>query len=468
MPKKCDYTFEINKDILAKFGKRIDWNKVNEIEVYCKELDNVYKIQILDKKRDKRSSLYLLFKYMEKQSSLYIRTNNLTNGRLKTVFQELGIIAKEVEQENELMKRCNVCGEIKKISEFEKNKSCKYGHVGTCKVCRFDRRKKFNKVCETCKKEFRTINIKTKFCSVQCKPQCQNKKIIVKCSTCGKEKKVNMFRFKNNKDFYCSEKCKNMGYSKKYSGKNSHKYSRITVNCSICNKEITRNKYEINKPKYNFCSFECKAKGIKKFYSGENSPMYGRERLELRGEKNPNYNPNKTREQRQKDRKLLENTNWIKDILKRDKYICKCCGKKGNNMVAHHLDGYNWCKEKRYDIHNGVTLCQKCHKEFHSYYGYGNNTREQYYEFLYLYIDGVFDKEKQKINKNYNNNRSCKKVICITTNEIFNSLTEGANKYNISIQAISNNIRKPLKNKHAGVHPQSNQALIWKYYDSSK
>ena len=50
-------------------------------------------------------------------------------------------------------------------------------------------------------------------------------------------------------------------------------------------------------------------------------------------------------------------------------------------MNSHHLDGYDWCKERRIDINNGVCLCENCHKEFHKIYGYGNNTKEQYIEF---------------------------------------------------------------------------------------
>ena len=70
------------------------------------------------------------------------------------------------------------------------------------------------------------------------------------------------------------------------------------------------------------------------------------------------------------------------NVFKRDNYTCRCCGKDTHNNVSHHLDGYNWCIEKRLDVDNGVTLCESCHKEFHSIYGYGNNTKEQFEEWI--------------------------------------------------------------------------------------
>ena len=117
---------------------------------------------------------------------------------------------------------------------------------------------------------------------------------------------------------------------------------------------------------------------------GENNGMYG-----VVGEKNPLWNPNKTRLQRQKDRKLHENTEWRTKVFKRDNYTCKLTGEKGK-LVAHHLDGYDWCIEKRFDISNGITLCEEIHKLFHKLYGYGNNTKEQFEEFKQRYLNGEF------------------------------------------------------------------------------
>lgn len=97
------------------------------------------------------------------------------------------------------------------------------------------------------------------------------------------------------------------------------------------------------------------------------------------GENNYNWNPNITQAEREDKRLYNEYIRWRQDVYEKDNYTCQCCNQRGHGTLnVHHLDGYNWCKEKRTDINNGITLCEDCHKGFHSIYGYGNNTKEQY------------------------------------------------------------------------------------------
>ena len=101
------------------------------------------------------------------------------------------------------------------------------------------------------------------------------------------------------------------------------------------------------------------------------------------GEKHYRWKSDKTDEERLNERCYPEYTTFIKSVLARDNYTCQCCGKiSASNLVVHHLDGYNWCKEKRTDVTNGITLCDNCHNNFHSIYGHGNNTRQQYEDWL--------------------------------------------------------------------------------------
>jgi len=72
-----------------------------------------------------------------------------------------------------------------------------------------------------------------------------------------------------------------------------------------------------------------------------------------------------------KDRSLLKKAgnrrssaynNWVFEIKKRDNFKCKinnkdCCGK----IVAHHILSWRDFPELRYNINNGITLCQSHH-----------------------------------------------------------------------------------------------------------
>lgn len=55
---------------------------------------------------------------------------------------------------------------------------------------------------------------------------------------------------------------------------------------------------------------------------------------------------------------------WKEEVLKRDEYKCQRCGKT-EDLVAHHIRHFSKDIKSRYDINNGITLCQKCHREVH-------------------------------------------------------------------------------------------------------
>ena len=106
-------------------------------------------------------------------------------------------------------------------------------------------------------------------------------------------------------------------------------------------------------------------------------------RLAFKGVNNHNWNPELTDEERQELGRYEDSYGeWNQQVKRRDGFKCVVCGNsKSNNLCSHHLFSYAENVDKRTDVENGVCLCVDCHKEFHSLYGYGNNTKEQFEEF---------------------------------------------------------------------------------------
>lgn len=111
--------------------------------------------------------------------------------------------------------------------------------------------------------------------------------------------------------------------------------------------------------------------------TGKKNGMYG-----VSGVIHPRWKRHLTNDERTHTRNLYKIRSWRTEVFERDSYECKSCGyNKGGILVAHHLNGYNWDKENRTNVDNGITLCKHCHLEFHSEYGYGDNTKEQFEEY---------------------------------------------------------------------------------------
>ncbi|MGM0582977.1 MAG: HNH endonuclease [Bacteroidota bacterium] len=107
------------------------------------------------------------------------------------------------------------------------------------------------------------------------------------------------------------------------------------------------------------------------------------------GPDHPNWNPNLTPEERTKKRRKLQRIKWRERVYERDNYTCQVCGDDtGGNLNAHHLYNYMDYPSKRADIDNGITLCEDCHKEFHKQYGWGENTAEQFEDFMAVVCNG--------------------------------------------------------------------------------
>ena len=106
------------------------------------------------------------------------------------------------------------------------------------------------------------------------------------------------------------------------------------------------------------------------------------------GEDNPRWKGGV--EYHRNERATQEYKEWRCSVYKRDNYTCQCCGDRSRKnhpvrLEAHHIFNWNDNSDKRYEIDNGITLCQDCHTVFHMIYGKKDNTDLQLKDFLFDY-----------------------------------------------------------------------------------
>jgi 5-methylcytosine-specific restriction endonuclease McrA len=56
---------------------------------------------------------------------------------------------------------------------------------------------------------------------------------------------------------------------------------------------------------------------------------------------------------------------WRANVFQRDGYKCQVCQEVGGTLNAHHIKKFSRFIDGRYDINNGITLCEDCHKLVH-------------------------------------------------------------------------------------------------------
>lgn len=252
---------------------------------------------------------------------------------------KIKLLSKKDKELMKIFKTCKSCKQLKLIKEFYNDKKLKDGKSNICKKCTEER---------------------------------ASKRYVLKCEYCGNE-----FYASKKKQRFCSTDCSNRYNGTLELGENNHFYGKHHT-------EDTKQKMKDNHVDF----------------KGSKNPMYGKsswdkmteenklkrrenQSLKMSGENHPNWNKDKTNEEREIKREYIDYYDWRKKVYERDNYTCVCCGySKGGNLNAHHIYGYSEYKELRTDINNGITLCEKCHKLYHKKNGYNNNTLENFIMFL--------------------------------------------------------------------------------------
>jgi len=215
-----------------------------------------------------------------------------------------------------------------------------------------------NLICPICGKQFRrresyVNNIKNKDNKLTCSINCsrlyhigdkgshwKGSTISINCKYCNKSFVGDMGRK------YCSPEC---GHLDTVGKERPKRGKRLKVSCFQCGKEFER--LACNFPKRNkhkFCSPDCLHKWMEGKYSGEKNWRWIKDRDSLK-------KPNDLR-------KLIDMSNWRVSIFERDEYSCQMCGTTKSPFNAHHIKKLVDYPRLAFDIGNGITLCEGCHK----------------------------------------------------------------------------------------------------------
>lgn len=66
---------------------------------------------------------------------------------------------------------------------------------------------------------------------------------------------------------------------------------------------------------------------------------------------------------KQRLRKSLSYATWRENVFARDNWTCQKCAARGIILEAHHIRSFSKFPELRFELTNGITLCQPCHRK---------------------------------------------------------------------------------------------------------
>lgn len=188
-------------------------------------------------------------------------------------------------------------------------------------------------------------------------------RVIIRCAFCTKAYEVRPCEAERSK--FCTKKCKNDFLVGKPSWNSGKVGVQTAWNKGISPSEETkrklsaRNKGQVSNRKGAVISAETRRK--------QSLAKLGKPRPDMRGENSPHWTG--TRSANLLDRGRVEYRLWRTAVFQRDDYTCTTCGQRGGYLEADHILPFALYPAQRFDVDNGRTMCEPCHKKTITYGG---------------------------------------------------------------------------------------------------
>ncbi|MDO8658165.1 MAG: HNH endonuclease [Candidatus Levybacteria bacterium] len=222
------------------------------------------------------------------------------------------------------------------------------------------------------------------------------------CPQCNKIFYIIASRLALHRNHYCSVKCLSRYTAKLRSIKLRKKDYPFVFDspCLYCGGEIIIKNASFDKTDRKFCSLSCKTsfQNQRTIYTEERRKQLSlrikklwksdlfREQMSsesrrinssnaIKGRKHWNWQGGITAESF-KERNNPQLKEWTRKVFQRDNYTCSNCGARNGQgirvvLAAHHIKRWSKYKELRYELSNGLTLCEPCHAKTDNYKGKG-------------------------------------------------------------------------------------------------
>lgn len=188
-----------------------------------------------------------------------------------------------------------------------------------------------------------------------------NRRIKLKCISCGKDFEVKQSKSKNGRAKYCSFICRMDGLNKNQKRENHTRWKGGLPKCINCNNLLKTNIKSVKR------CWECHL-------------IYNR------GSNHYSWKGGKTSENI-RIRNSIKYKNWRQLVFERDGYICQLCHQVGGKLNIHHIRKFSKYPELRFDLNNGICLCKNCH--FTKVNGYEILYEELFYNIIKKKIENI-------------------------------------------------------------------------------